>query len=257
MTIDVFTATGEKKGTTTLPSALFEAPIRMGLLHQAVVMQQANRRAAIAHTKSRGEIRGSTRKLYQQKGTGRARRGPIRSPLLRGGNKAFGPKSVANFTKRMPHAMRRAALLGSLSLQAKRGAILGLEDYPDTIKTKLAATLLRKLPVEFGRPILFVTPGQHRGLLLSTRNLPTVKAITAAYLNPEDVLRARHLIFLVEAIRKAEEVFGKGKVREIGEVREAGRVDEEEPTKKPVTKRKATAKKAAKTSQASLTSTTS
>lgn len=252
MTIDVYTATGEKQGTLELPAALFGAPINMGLMHQAVVMQQSNRRAAIAHTKTRGEIRGSTRKLFPQKGTGRARRGPVRSPLLKGGNKAFGPRNTANFIKKMPHGMRRAALLSCLSAQAKRGAILGLASYPDTVKTKAAAMLLRKLPVELGRPILVVTPGPHRGLMLSIRNLPRVKAIMAAYLNPEDVLKARHLIFLTEAITKAEEVFGKKEVRKVRKEREVRKVREvgegrEASEKKVVTKR-ASAKKAAQTS---------
>ncbi|MFH0851798.1 MAG: 50S ribosomal protein L4 [Candidatus Peregrinibacteria bacterium] len=203
MTIDIFTATGTKKGVAELPASLFEAPIRMGLLHQAVMLQQSNRRSSIAHTKARGEIRGSTRKLFPQKGTGRARRGAIRSNILKGGNKAFGPKSNANFVKNMPHEMRRAALLGSLSLQAKNGAILGLESYPATVKTKEAFLLLKKLPVEIGRRILIVLPEKHPGLTLSTRNIPRVSTVLAQYLNPEDVLNARHIVFLVEAIRMA------------------------------------------------------
>ncbi|MDD4628201.1 MAG: 50S ribosomal protein L4 [Candidatus Peribacteraceae bacterium] len=207
MIIDVYSATGTKKGTAELPAKLFEAPVNTGLLHQAVMLQQGNRRAAIAHAKTRSEVVGSTRKLYAQKGTGRARRGSIRSPLMRGGNKAFGPRNVANFSKEMPKSMRHAALFGSLSLQAKRGAILGLENYPSTIKTKEAFALLTKLPVEIGRHILIVLPGKHPALTLSTRNIPNVKAILAQYLNPEDVLRARTIIFLVDALKKAEDVF--------------------------------------------------
>lgn len=247
MTIDVYTATGEKQGTLELPAALFGAPINMGLMHQAVTMQQSNRRAAIAHTKTRGEIRGSTRKLFPQKGTGRARRGSVRSPLLKGGNKAFGPKNNANFIKKMPRGMRRAALLSCLSAQAKAGVILGLASYPDTVKTKAAAMLLQKLPVEFGRPILVVTPGPHRGLMLSVRNLPRVKAIMAAYLNPEDILKAHRLIFLTEAIAKAEEVFGKRderKVRDERKERKIGEVAEGSVAKeKKVVAKRAPAKK--------------
>jgi len=207
MIIDVYSATGTKKGTAELPAKLFEAPVNTGLLHQAVMLQQGNRRVAIAHAKTRSEGVGSTRKLYAQKGTGRARRGSIRSPLMRGGNKAFGPRNVANFSKEMPKSMRHAALFGSLSLQAKRGAILGLENYPSTIKTKEAFALLKKLPVEIGRHILIVLPGKHPSLTLSTRNIPNVKAILAQYLNPEDVLRARNIIFLIDALKKAEDVF--------------------------------------------------
>lgn len=208
MKVDVYTATGTKKGTVDLPSSLFEAPINEGLMHQAVVRQQSNRRHAIAHAKSRGEVRGSTRKLFAQKGTGRARRGSVRSPLLRGGGKAFGPSSDANFTKEMPRSMRRAALKSCLSLQAKQNRILGLESYPEEIQTKKFMDMLTKMPVEIGRKILFVLPNSHLQMQLSARNIPNVKTIQAGYLNPQDVLNAHHIIFLVDAIQKAEEIFG-------------------------------------------------
>ncbi len=207
MTIDVYTATGTKKGTATLPASIFEAPINEGLMHQALVRQQSNRRQATAHTKSRGEVQGSTRKLFQQKGTGRARRGSIRSPLLRGGGKAFGSQKDRNYTKDMPRKMRRMALLSCLSLQAKNGAILGLEGYPDAIKTKDAATLFGKLPVELGRRILVVLPARQDSLALSVRNLPGVKTVQVPYLNPEDVLVSKHIIFLTDAIEKTEALF--------------------------------------------------
>ena len=209
MTIDVYSATGAKKGTATLPKELFEATINDGLMHQALVRQQSNRRAAIAHVKTRGEVQGSTRKLYQQKGTGRARRGPANSPLLRSGGKAFGPRKVANFEKDMPKKMRRAALASCLSLQAKNKKIIGLESYPETIKTKEVVAMLSKMPVDLGRRILVVTPDSHASLALSVRNVPGVRIINAAYLNPEDVLVSHHIIFMVDALKKAEEVFVK------------------------------------------------
>jgi len=251
MTIDVYTSTGTKKGTVELPSALFAAPIHTGLMHQAVRQQQGNRRAAIAHVKTRSEIRGSTRKIQPQKGTGRARRGPIRSPLLRGGNKAFGPRNVANFTRSMPHSMRRAALLSSLSYQAKRGVIVGLESYPDTVKTKQAFTLLQKLPVAIGRPILVVLPERQNGLMLSVRNIPRVKTLLVNYLNPEDVMHAQHVIFLTEALKKAEQIFTAKKQRVAQEIPakvHAGK-KAENASAKPKTAKKAPAKKAASPKQ--------
>src|SRR3990167_1904920 len=111
MKIDVYSATGAKKGSLDLPATLFEAAINQGLMHQAVVMQQSNRRRPIAHAKNRGEVIGSTKKMFAQKGTGRARRGPLRSPLLRGGGKAFGPRSNRNYHKDMPKTMRRGAVV--------------------------------------------------------------------------------------------------------------------------------------------------
>lgn len=208
LTIDMYASTGAKKGTLMLPASLFGVLVNEGLMHQVLVLQQSNRRAPIAHAKSRGEVRGSTRKLFQQKGTGRARRGSIRSPLLRGGGKAFGPRNVRNFTKGMPRKMRRAALRSCLSLQAQRKGIIGLEEYAGGMKTKQTFEFLKKLPVELGRRILMITAERNNPLMLSVRNIPNVKVITAAYLNPEDVLSARYLIFLRDAVAKAEEVFG-------------------------------------------------
>lgn len=251
MKIDVYTSSGAKKGSVELPAALFEVAVNEGLVHQAVVLQQSNRRRAIAHAKSRAEVVGSTKKAYQQKGTGRARRGPIRSPLLRGGGKAFGPKSNRNFSKDMPKNMRRNALLSSLSLQAKNGAIVGLESYPDTVKTKDAAACLAKITVASGKRVLIVTPGKHRGISLSTRNIPGVRAITAAYLNPEDVLAARHIVFFVDAIAEAEKLFGARKDRteravrqttEVASIKSSEKTSARKPSKKKASTSSATSK---------------
>lgn len=214
MTIDVFTAAGQKKGTMELPPELFGSHINQGLIHQALVMQQSNRRSGIAHAKNRHEVAGSTRKLYAQKHTGRARRGSIRSPLLRGGGKAFGPRKEANFDKSMPKAMRRSALFSCLSFQAKKGSILGLESYPATIKTKALAELLQKLPVDAGRKVLFVIPEKHEALFLSCRNLHNVKTILVSYLNPEDIVASRSIVFVGDAVEKAMQLFGTKGTRE-------------------------------------------
>src|SRR5579864_8288248 len=109
MKVDVYTSTGTKSGSVDLPEQLFGVPVNRGLMHLALMRQQSNRRHPIAHVKNRGEVFGSTKKMYQQKGTGRARRGASRSPLLRGGGKTFGPRNDANFQKDMPKKMRRAA----------------------------------------------------------------------------------------------------------------------------------------------------
>lgn len=211
MNIDVYSAAGAKKGTLELPEALFGARINPDLMHQALVRQQSNRRNPIAHVKTRGEVKGTTKKAYAQKHTGRARRGSVRSPLLRGGGKAFGPRNTRNFVKDMPKSMRRAALLSCLTLQAKKGSILGLEGYPETIKTKDMHGLLKKLPIEIGRRILFVLPQKHDAFVLSSRNIPRIKTLQVQYLNPEDVLGARSIVFVGDSVAKAVELFGKEK----------------------------------------------
>ena len=245
MTIDVYSATGAKKGTATLPKALFEVPVNQDLMHQAVVRQQSNRRAPIAHVKSRGEVQGSTRKLFRQKGTGRARRGSIRAPLLRGGGKAFGPRNTRNFIKNMPRKMRRAALFSSLTAQAQNNTIIGLEGYDADIKTKTLYALLPKLPVDIGRKILFVVPERNEKLYRSSRNVQGVKTVTAGYLNPEDILGARHIIFVGDALKKAEEVFAT----EAPAQKEAAK---KEPAKKAATK-KETAKQESESAEEAST----
>jgi large subunit ribosomal protein L4 len=207
MKIDLYTATGEKKGSLELPASIFEAPINKGLMHLALVRQQSNRRMPIAHVKHRGEVVGTTKKAYAQKHTGRARRGALRSPLMRGGGKSFGPRNEANFRKEMPKKMRRAALFSCLSLRAKEGAIIGLENYPDDAKTKNFVALLKKLPLEIGRRIIVVTAGRHSKLELAARNVPSLKTVFAQYVNPEDILLARTIIFLADAVALAEKTF--------------------------------------------------
>jgi len=244
MTIDVYSATGTKKGTLELPEALFAVPVNTGLMHQFMVLQQSNRRSPVAHVKTRGEVVGSTKKLFQQKGTGRARRGPIRSPLLRGGGKTFGPRSDANFIKDMPKSMRHAALRSCLTFQAKnKGTILGLEGYGAEIKTSTAYALLKKIPVELGRKILIVIPEKHEGLSFSVRNIPGVKAVLVNYLNPEDVMGSRNIVFVGDAVKKAEEMFGPKKIQRLQKEKKSEAVAEAPAAPKKKSAPKKTSKK--------------
>lgn len=239
--IDIYSAGGDKKKSMDLPSSLFDSDVNWGLMHQAVVMQQSNRRQSPAHVRTRGEVWGSTKKLFQQKHTGRARRGDIRSPSLRGGGKAFGPRNDKNYLKDMPQKMRHAALRSCLALQAQKGGIVGLESYPTAIKTVEAAKMLAKLPIEAGRRVLIVLPEKHEGLQKSTRNIPFVKCVYASYLNAEDVLNARHVVFLVDAFDVAEKLFGKKDAkkekRAKGDDVNAAETAEKKVAKKPAAKK--------------------
>lgn len=248
MNVDLYSATGQKKGTLALPASLFEGTINKGLMHLALVRQQSNRRAPVAHVLHRGEIAGTTKKAYAQKHTGNARRGALRSPVMRGGGKAFGPRSEANFWKDMPKKMRRAALISCLSLRAKEGAIIGLENYPEDPKTKNFVGLLKKLPLELGRRIVVVTNGRHAKLELAARNVPRVKTLFAQYLNPEDILLAQKIVFLSDAVKTAEETFTSA--TDIAAKKSAGMKEEktEKPAateKKPKAAKKPAAKKSA------------
>lgn len=243
MTIDIFSATGSKVKTMELPESLFANEVNWGLLHQAVVMQSANRRQSAAHVQKRGEVQGSTRKLFAQKGTGRARRGAVRSPTLRGGGKVFGPRNTMNYTKDMPKKMRHAALRSALSAQAEKKSIIAIENFPEAIKTKTLSALLKKLPVDFGRKLLLVSPAAHKGLQMSARNIPFVTTVRASYLNVEDVLNAKHVVFLVDAFAEAEKVFGK-KEASMMKIKKAAAPKAEKAPKAPAKKKAAAPKKA-------------
>lgn len=246
MTIDVFSSTGQKGKQLTLPASLFGAEVNYGLMHQAVVRAQSSRRQSPAHVLTRSEVSGSTKKLFEQKHTGRARRGDIRSPTLRGGGKAFGPRNVKNYEKDMPKKMRHAALRSSLSLQAGKGTIIGLESFGDAIKTKTLVTLLGKMSIKDVRNVLIVSKGVVKPLVLSARNVPGVTVVPASYLNPEAVLHARHLIFLVDAIDEADAIFGKKHL-----TAKTGKVAAKKDASEPASKKKAPAKKPAAKKSAS------
>jgi large subunit ribosomal protein L4 len=251
MTIDVYSATGTKGKQLTLPASLFGADVNYGLMHQAVVRQQSGRRQSPAHVLTRSEVSGSTKKLFTQKHTGRARRGDVRSPTLRGGGKAFGPRNAKNYEKDMPKKMRHAALRSCLSLQAGKGTIVGLESFGDAIKTKALVTLLGKMSVKDVRNVLIVSKGVQKSLVLSARNVPGVTVVPASYLNPEAVLHARTIVFLTDAIEEADKMFGKkhvtaktGKVAAAKEEK-ADAPKKKAPAKKPAAKKKPASKKSA------------
>lgn len=255
MTIDVFSSTGQKGKQLTLPESLFGAEVNYGLMHQAVVRAQSGRRQSPAHVLTRSEVSGSTKKLFSQKHTGRARRGDVRSPTLRGGGKAFGPRNVKNYEKDMPKKMRHAALRSSLSLQAQKGTILGLESFGDAIKTKTLVTLLGKMSIKEIRNVLIVSKGVVKPLVLSARNVPGVTVVPASYLNPESVLHARSIVFLVDAIDEADAMFGKKHLTaKTGKVAPTSSASDKSPadagTKKKIAKKPAAKKAAPKAKKA-------
>src|SRR5689334_334815 len=136
MKVDVFNMEGEKlKKQVELPAAIFEAPINVDLMHQALTRQLANARLGTHDTKSRGEVAGGGKKPWKQKGTGRARQGSTRAPHFKGGGKVHTPKP-RDYTLRMPRQMRRAALRSALSVKAADAQIVVVEDLTlDSPKT--------------------------------------------------------------------------------------------------------------------------
>jgi len=208
MKIKVYNQKGEASKEVTLPKEIFGHEFSEALVHQALIRQLSNKRSPIAHTLTKGEVRGGGRKPFRQKGTGRARQGSTTNPIYPGGGVAFGPRNDRNFQKNMPKKMRRKALFCALSLKATEKAIFGLDSYKDKeLKTKNFANTLAKLPVE--RNVLLVTAEKDEDLKRVTSNLQNVKVITAGYLNIHDLVKYRKVCFVGDSIQKVQEIFAK------------------------------------------------
>jgi large subunit ribosomal protein L4 len=205
MEIALYSQEGKEVSKIALPKEFFEAPIKKDLLHRALLMQLSNARRPIAHTKTRSERAGSTKKLTRQKGLGRARKGPARSPVMRKGGVAFGPRNTANFTKDLSKNERRGALLSALSEKAKGNSILALEKYEGKIGTKPFATLLKKIGLD--RKVLLVLPEKNQVIQKSAHNISEVTTILVNYLNVRDLLNAKHVLFLQTALDKLPTIF--------------------------------------------------
>jgi large subunit ribosomal protein L4 len=185
-----------------LNDAIFGAKTRAHLLHQAVVMQLANRRAGTAATKTKGFVRGGGKKPFKQKGTGRARAGSIRSPIWVGGGTVFGP-TPRDYSYRMPRTARREALLSALSVKNRDGKLIVVDKFSlEAAKTKIMAQALAELKVTSA---LIVIAGADATIERSARNLPKVKVLRVEGVNVYDLLRYDHLVLTEGALKLLEE----------------------------------------------------
>lgn len=206
MQVPVYSSTGELVDQVEVSESIFGLPFNEAVVHQAMVRQLANRRQGTASTKARGEVRGSTAKLYRQKHTGRARRGNVKSPLLRGGGVVFGPKP-RSYRQSMPRKMRRLALKCLLSAKVRDGNIKlmqGLEFKEP--KTKDMINVLASLDV--ASPVLILTAQSTPTVVKSAANLTNVKVLPSALINVLDLLSYKIVIATVPAIRNIEQIWG-------------------------------------------------
>lgn len=207
MKVDVVNMQGQKVRTAELPAAIFEAPIKPDLMHQALVRQQANARLGTHKTKGRGEVSGGGRKPWRQKGTGRARAGSTRSPIWVGGGKAHTPKPHSYYL-RMPRKMRRAALRSALSAKAAQAEIVVLDELRLTEpRTAEMAKALKTLVGEASA--LIVLAAKDEGLTRSVRNLETAKTLLAHYLNVRDILGYQRMILPLGAVDVLQSYLGE------------------------------------------------
>ncbi len=187
-------------GSLEVADDIFCAEVNQNLFYEVVKMQLANRRAGTHCTKHRGEISGSTRKLFRQKGTGRARRGSIKSPTLRGGGTVFGPHP-RDYSYKVPRKVRKGAMISALSLRNGEEKLLVIDNFDlETIKTKAFAGVLKTLGVN--KPLIIDDDSQT--LRLSARNIPGVDVLPAAGLNVHDILNHDELLLTKAAIEKVE-----------------------------------------------------
>lgn len=207
MQIPVYNLMGEITDHVEIRDDIFALPFNEAVIHQAMVRQLANKRRGTASTKTRGEVRGSTGKVYRQKYTGRARRGSVKSPLLRGGGVVFGPKP-RSYRQSMPKKMRRSALKGLLSSKVREGKMKAIEELNfEKPRTKDMVDTLSALGVDSS--VLIVTAQSQPTLVKSAHNLADTKVLPSALINVLDLLSYKTLIVTVSALRNIERIWGQ------------------------------------------------
>ncbi len=200
--IDVYNLKAEKISQMELKASVFNVPIKKHILHQVVVSQLNNKRSGTASTKSRSEVRSSGKKVWRQKGTGRARVGSASSPTRRGGGVAFGP-APKNYLKKVPKKVRKSALQMALTDKYKSERLVVLDGfYLDEIKTGFFVQVMKNFDVH---EALIVTEEKNENLEKSSRNIPWVKVIRYQGLNVYDILNHDYLFLVQPAISKIEE----------------------------------------------------
>ena len=200
---NVYDLEGKVSGKITLPKEFFGAKIKGVLLAQAVRVYLSNQRRARAHARTRGEVSGSTRKIYRQKGTGKARHGDIKAPVFVGGGKAHGPTGEQNYRKDMSKKMRQAALVNALSSKMKDDQILVLDELGGIKgKTRQLLKVLENLPIkkEGKRKFLLVLFQRVENISRAAKNIQNLKLAEVKNLNVYQVLNGGTLLFTKEAV---------------------------------------------------------
>ncbi len=216
--VDLITTTGQKSGKIDLPKEIFAAVVNPALMAQAVRVYLSRQRCAHAKAKTRGAVSGSGRKIWRQKGTGRARHGDRYAPIFVGGGKAHGPAGKANYQLEMSRKMRRLALFSALTSKFKDNEVLvvkGLSRLEP--KTKVAQLALTKITghdkvAGSKAKLTIILPEIMENLDRAARNLQGIRLAQASLLNPYEVLNGGRLILMEESIAVMEEKFlGKTK----------------------------------------------
>ena len=206
MKLRLHNSKGQVVGSVEVSDRVFGAPMNAALVHQVMVGQLANARQGTAKVKTRTEVSGGGAKPRPQKYTGRARQGSIRAPHWKGGGVVFGP-TPRSYRHATPVRMRRKAMLSVLSDKAREDELVVVDELtPGFAKTREMAKVLAALGMRSS--VLLVADGADDATLRSANNIPRVKLLPAALLNTRDLLNHRRVVMTLDAVRKAEELWG-------------------------------------------------
>ncbi len=212
MELPLYNQEASKIGTVEVSDGIFGLPMNRDLLYQVITSQMSNKRQVVAHAKGRGEVRGGGKKPWQQKGTGRARHGSIRSPIWKGGGVTHGPTKERNFKKDINKKMMQQALRVALSSKARDGQLIVVDSFTMEVpKTKAFAASMKNFAsvVKKLNSILLVIPEGQIALYKSSRNLPYVSAVEAKNLNPLTVTSSTYLILPKASLETIEKMWSK------------------------------------------------
>jgi len=202
--VSVYNMEGKEVGTIELNDAVFGAPINEHLVHMSVVQHLANKRQGTQKAKTRSEVSGGGRKPWRQKGTGHARQGSIRAPQWKGGGVVFAPVP-RDYSFKLNKKEKRAALKSVLTSRVEDGKLIVLDELKfDEIKTKKFKAVMDNLKVS---KALVVMADSDEKVILSARNIPTVKTIHVSTINVYDILKGDTLVLTRDAVAKIEEVY--------------------------------------------------
>ena len=202
--VSVYNIEGKEVGSIELNDAVFGVEVNEHLVHMAVVNQLANNRQGTQSAKTRSEVSGGGRKPWRQKGTGHARQGSTRAPQWTGGGIVFAPRP-RDYSFKMNKKEKSIALLSALSSKVAESKIVVLDEFKlDEIKTKKFVEVMNNLKVENA---LVVLEGENKNVVLSGRNIPSVKVTATNEINTYDVLKYTTLVVTKAAVEKLEEVY--------------------------------------------------
>lgn len=206
LTARYFSASGEPGDALELPESIFDGVVNEAVLHQVIKAYLANQRQGNASTKTRAEVRGGGKKIWKQKGTGRARQGSIRAPHWRHGGVAFGPRPRL-YTQDIPKKVKALARRSAFNKRAMNDQVAVIERFDlSEAKTKQIVQLLGKIGLGDQKKVLILTSGQNESVFRSARNLTNVAVLPFGEVSAYDVLNARQVLIEAEALRPAQEV---------------------------------------------------